>query len=128
MPKTEVRAYLDIEGNIPLVAWLEALEKNEPKAYEKCLARILELSEQGNQMRRPHADMLRDGIYELRATFHGNIHYRILYFFFGKNAVVLSHGTSKERRVEAIDIDTAIARMQKVKSAPDRYTTDFDWE
>jgi hypothetical protein len=128
MPQTEVRAYLDIQGHIPIAIWLNELERSEPKAWKKCLARILELNEKGNEMRRPHADMLRDGIYELRATFQGNIHYRILYFFFGKNAVCLSHGTSKEQRVDPQDIETAIARKKQVERAPDRFTADFDLE
>jgi putative component of toxin-antitoxin plasmid stabilization module len=57
--------------------------------------------------RNPH--YLRDGIYELRASYHG-IHYRMLYFFHGKAAAVLSHGVIKEQRVPAKDIDRAKQR------------------
>jgi hypothetical protein len=34
----------------------------------------------GHELRRPEADFLRDGIYELRASL-GGVHHRILYFF-----------------------------------------------
>jgi len=38
------------------------------------------LAEKGFDMRRPHADLLRDGIYELQASCAG-VNYRLLYFF-----------------------------------------------
>jgi hypothetical protein len=127
MPSTEVRAFCDADrdGAVPVQEWLNGLERREPKAYAKCLARILELEETGSQMRRPHADYLRDGIYELRATL-GNDQYRLLYFFFGKNVVAVSHGTTKEREVPPKDIELAIARRRLVMASPDRYTADFN--
>ena len=75
----------------------------------------------GNQLHRPEADYLRDGIFELRARYQG-IHYRILYFFSGKAAVVLSHGITKEREVPAKEIDRAIQRREQVKSDFEQYT------
>lgn len=125
MPVTEVRAFRDASGNVPVQGWLDDLEESQPKAYAKCLARILELSEKGNEMRRPHADMLRDGIRELRAS-HSGTHYRILYFFFGKNVVVLSHGLVKEAQVPSREIDLAIANMNLVLKNSERHTADFE--
>jgi phage-related protein len=125
MPITEIRVYRDDDGGIPVRDWLDRLERREPKVYAKCLARILELEEKGFGMRRPHADLLRDGIYELRASFAG-VHYRLLYFFYEKNIVALSHGITKEDRVPSSDIDLAIRRMNKVKKLPTKYTADFD--
>ena len=75
--------------------WLNTLPV---KAQAKCLAQVRLLRSQGHELRRPIADYLRDGIYELRPTLRG-IHYRILYFFSGKNVVVISHGLSKESEV-----------------------------
>jgi hypothetical protein len=43
------------------------LKKGERKAWAKCRERIRRLAELGYELRRPHADFLRDGIYELRA-------------------------------------------------------------
>ncbi|MEH1871881.1 type II toxin-antitoxin system RelE/ParE family toxin [Nostoc sp.] len=42
-----------------------------------------QLAEYGFELRRPAADLLRDGIYELRAK-HVRVQYRILYFFMVK--------------------------------------------
>lgn len=71
-------------------------------------------------MRRPAADFLRDGIYELRASY-GSQQYRVLYFFHGRDAVVLSHGITKRQSVPAVEIDRAIARKQLVLKDPSRY-------
>jgi phage-related protein len=125
MPATEIRAFRDIDKAVPVKEWLDDLERREPKVYAKCLARILELAAKGNEMRRPHADYLRDGIYELRATV-SRVHYRLLYFYYGKNVVALSHGITKEGRVPPAEIDRAIERMELVKGNPDRYTADFE--
>ena len=87
MTYTEVCFYRDEDGRVPLIQWLDALPK---KVQLKCTERISRLAELGHELRRPEADYLRDGIYELRASYQG-IHYGVLYFFAGK-AVVLSHG------------------------------------
>ncbi len=125
MPATEVRAFCDAKGEIPVQAWLDDLECNEPKAFRKCLARIIELAEQGNAIRRPHADYLRDSIWELRASRAG-VHYRILYFFCGKNIVALSHGVTKTDIVPERDIELAVNRMNLVMRSPNKYTATFD--
>ncbi|HEY1603129.1 MAG TPA: type II toxin-antitoxin system RelE/ParE family toxin [Pirellulales bacterium] len=125
MPGTEVRAFRESDGKVPILEWLNWLEVREPKAYAKCLARIIQLAEAGFDMRRPHADTLRDGIHELRAT-TGNRHYRILYFFYGKNAVALSHGLTKEAEVPDAEIDLAIERKKLVKLNPDICTADLE--
>jgi phage-related protein len=125
MPVSEVRAFRDAKGAIPIQAWLNDLQGNKPKAYHKCLARILELEEQGSAMRRPHADYLQEAIHELRASLSG-IHYRILYFFSGQNAVVLSHGLTKEKTVPQRDIDLAVSRMNLVLKSPEKHTATFN--
>ncbi len=125
MPATEVRVFRDEDGRVYMAEWLDELETREPEAHAKCLARILELAEKGNEMRRPHSDLLRDGIYELRATTH-RIHYRILYFFFDKHAVALSHGTVKQDRVPPRDINLACQRKKLVLQSPNKYTADFE--
>jgi hypothetical protein len=47
--------------------WLIELRSSNPKAWANCRARIELLSQLGHELRRPAADILRDGIYELRA-------------------------------------------------------------
>ncbi|HTS78080.1 MAG TPA: type II toxin-antitoxin system RelE/ParE family toxin [Bryobacteraceae bacterium] len=62
----------------------------------------------GHELRRPESDFLRDGIYELRVSL-GGVHHRILYFFHGATAAVVSHGLEKERVVPPVpaEDDTA---------------------
>jgi hypothetical protein len=65
----------------------------------------------GHELRRPEADFLRDGIYELRVSL-GGVHHRILYFFHGATAAVVSHGLVKERVVPSKEIDHAVERSR----------------
>jgi phage-related protein len=118
LARTEVYFYRDEDGVLPLLGWLDALPK---KVQLKCTERISRLAELGNELRRPEADYLRDGIYELRASYQG-IHYRLLYFFAGKAVVVLSHGITKEREVPNKEIDRAIQRKEQAQRDVKRYT------
>lgn len=92
-----------------------------PKVKAKCLLRIERLRELGHELRRPEADVLRDGIYELRASLHG-IHYRILYFFHGAAAAIVSHGIVKESAVPAKEIERAIARKKRFMADPAKHS------
>jgi hypothetical protein len=57
----------------------------------------------GHELRRPEADYLRDGICELRVAMAG-VNYRMLCFFFGTGAAVVSHGLTKEQAVERPEV------------------------
>jgi phage-related protein len=103
---------------VPLLEWLETLPA---KVQAKCIERIDRLGELGHELRRPESDYLRDGIYELRASYQG-VHYRMLYFFAGKAVVVLSHGFTKERAVPSREIDQAIKRKSLVKIDFEKFT------
>ena len=94
MPKTQVVVYREENGVAPLLEWLDALPT---KVQLKCLARIERLKQEGHALRRPEADFLRDKIYELRVGFQG-VNYRMLYFFHGTVAAVISHGIVKEEK------------------------------
>ena len=91
------------------------------KAKVKCRLRIERLRELGHELRRPEADYLRNGIYELRFSLQG-IQYRLLYFFYGNAAAVVSHGLVKERAVPHRDIEKAVERMERFNKDPRRYT------
>lgn len=121
MPTTEVLFYQDDRGRAPVVEWLEQLRRTEPIAYAKCAAVIQRLVEAGFELRRPTADMLRDGIRELRAR-HGLLNYRILYFFHGKNVAILAHALTKEKQVPPDDIDLALRRKQALEANPKQHT------
>ena len=75
----------------------------------------------GHELRRPEADFLRDGIYELRVGLQG-LNYRILYFFHGREAVVVSHGLLKERVVPPREIDQAVEHKKRFETDPKRHT------
>ena len=76
-------------------------------------------------MRRPAADLLTDGIYELRVR-HANINYRMLYFFCGSHVACLSHGLTKGSAVPPAEIVLAAERKRLVATNMTRYTADFE--
>ena len=104
MAKTEIVIYQEQKSQVPLLDWLDSLPSI---AQDKCIALVEKLAVMGYELRRPHCDILRDGIYELRARY-GNVHYRILYAFIGRNIVLLSHGFTKEKKVPDKEINRAI--------------------
>jgi phage-related protein len=118
VPNTQVVFYREKNGAAPLLEWLDALPS---KAQLKCLARIERLKQEGHALRRPEADFLRDKIYELRVGFQG-INYRMLYFFHGNIAAVISHGIVKEDKVPPKEIEMAIERMSKFVRDPKTHT------
>jgi hypothetical protein len=118
MPETAVVLYQDKDGTVPILEWMETLSS---KARVKCIARIKRLRERGHELRRPEADYLRDGIYELRIDLSG-IHYRILYFFHGRTVAVLAHAVVKERQVPLQAIETAIVRRDHFLRNPVQHT------
>ena len=118
MPTIRVIFYQETAGSAPVLEWLDALP---PKAQDKCRVKIERLQDMGHELRRPEADLLRDGIYELRVGLQG-INYRILYFFHGKVAAVLAHGLVKDRVVPPRAIDEAIKRKQRYEQDPGAHT------
>jgi phage-related protein len=119
VPTTTIIFFRDEDGSAPFLDGVGRLPK---KAKVQCRARLGLLSDHGNQRRRPAAAYLRDGIYELRAK-AGRIQYRRLYFFHGRQAVVISHGiTKQESAVPPIEIERARRRRQAFEAAPPRHT------
>ena len=125
MPETEIIFFQDDDGSVPVRDWLLELQRKNRRAFAKCVDKIGLLSEQGHELRRPHADMLRDGIFELRAR-SGNVNYRILYFFHGKNVAVLDHALTKEAKVPTKDIERAIRRKQVFENDPEGHSYSED--
>lgn len=79
------------------------------------------LEESGFELRRPTADMLRDGIRELRAK-KGHVNYRILYFFHGQNVAILAHAITKEDAIPPIEIERALSRKKAFEAHPTKHT------
>ncbi len=118
MPRTRVVLDREIDGAVPVLDWLETLPA---KVREKTFFRIQRLAEFGHELRRPEADLLRDGIHELRIGMRGQ-NYRVLYFLHESVAAVLAHGLVKEARVPPQEIDRALARRAKFEANPARHT------
>lgn len=114
MARTRVVFYRDDDGSVPVLNWIDTLS---PKAKVKCRSRIELLREFGHELRRPEADYLRDGVYELRISLQRQ-QYRILYFFHGRTASILAHGLIKERIVPPRAIHTAIERRRRFEQDP----------
>jgi phage-related protein len=118
VPAVEVVYYR--EGDkVPMAEWLAQLP---PDACDVCIAHVRWLKHKGNEMRRPLVDFLTHGIYELRAKRRG-VNYRMLHFFHGSQAVVVSHGFVKQRsRVPESEIRRALDRMARFKAEPVAHT------
>ena len=114
MPQTRLVLFQEDDGTVPLLNWLDELG---PKAKVKCRLRLERLKLLGHELRRPEADYLRDGIYELRVSLQGR-QYRMLYFFHGSIAAVVSHGLIKERDVPPQEIDRAVQRKSRFLKNP----------
>jgi hypothetical protein len=121
MPQTTVIFYCDTDGESPLVTWLSEVRAENKSAWAKCRVRIEQLAAFGHELRRPAADFLRDGIYELRAR-EGHVQYRLLYFFHGRNVAILAHGVLKEGKVAADDIERALRRKRLFETNPEEHT------
>jgi phage-related protein len=118
VPATRVVYFQEEDDTVPLLAWLDTLPA---KAQDKCLARLVRLEMLGHELRRPEADFLRNGIYELRVSLQGQ-QYRMLYFFHGKVATVVSHGLIKEQKVPPKEIDRAVTRKNQFLANPKRHS------
>ena len=91
MAEYEVLFYEAADGGCPTQEFLDGLA---PKVRGK-VAKWLELLEQeGPNLPRPYADVVRGKIREIRVSF-GGMHHRFLYFFHGKR-IVVTHGFVKK--------------------------------
>jgi len=79
------------DGASPVYEFIESLSARE-KA--KVLNWIELLEKQGPQLPRPYADLLEDGIHELRIKITGE-QIRVLYFFCYRDFIVLTHSFIK---------------------------------
>src|SRR2546425_9408283 len=121
MPRTHVVFYQEADGQAPVVEWLQDLRRSNERAWTNCRARIELLAQLGHEVRRPAADYLRDGIYELRAK-QGHVQYRILYFFHQRQIAILAHSLTKEDTVPSVEIERAIKQKKLFESNPRKHT------
>lgn len=121
MPQTQVIFFQETGRDVPVRDWLNHLRQTDAAAFQKCVAAICRLAELGPELRRPLADILRDGIHELRIRC-GRVNYRILYFFHGRHVAILAHMITKEDVVPPDEIDRAIRRRNAYIANPAKHT------
>jgi putative component of toxin-antitoxin plasmid stabilization module len=121
MPPSQIVFFQERAGDAPVVDWLGELRKTNAKAFIKCRAALTRLALLGHELRRPEADYLRDGVYELRIRL-GSVNYRLLYFFHGRTVSVVAHGLTKEDNVSAAAINRAIAGKAAFTANPSLHT------
>jgi len=122
MPSVEIVLFREADGKVPFLEWFD---EQKQAARDKCFVKLKRLEEEGVGLRRPLADYLEDGIYELRVRFK-RVHYRILYFFSGTSLVVVSHGLTKEQKIPKVDLERAVRRKNQYSKDPVRHS--FKWE
>ncbi|MFH1674903.1 MAG: type II toxin-antitoxin system RelE/ParE family toxin [Pseudomonadota bacterium] len=98
--------YRSASGRCPIEEFVEDLPVEDAK---EVIASIAALRELGNKARRPLADYLEDGIYELRAR-RLKKQFRVLYTFAGRQIILLLTGfVKKSKAVPAPKIKKAKA-------------------
>jgi len=120
VPRTSIVFYQEAGGVAPVCEWLAHLRRTTPRAYAKCVVRLERLRELGHELRRPEADVLREGIHELRIRL-GRVNYRLLYAFHRRVIAVLLHAVIKEESILETDIDLAVARKRTFEQDPDAH-------
>lgn len=89
----------------------EFLDKMQPKIRAKVEKWMVKLEEEGPNLPRPFADVVRGKIRELRMRFGSN-YYRFLYFFFGRK-IIITHGFLKKTdKIPPGEISRAHRMMQ----------------
>lgn len=105
MTKWNVLFYESEDGRCEVEDYLNGRKvSNKAKAF----AWIQMLEEHGPQLPRPYADILRDGIHELRVKMSGD-QGRVLYFFTFRDIIVLTHPFTKNTsKVPTEEIEKAV--------------------
>jgi phage-related protein len=100
--------YTTERGDSPVDDFLDVLDK---KSRAKVAAHLSFLEEQGPNLKRPYADVVRGKIRELRVHQSTN-QYRIFFFFQAREQIVLVHAFSKKtQQLKEKDIELAKRRM-----------------
>ncbi|MCG2712766.1 MAG: type II toxin-antitoxin system RelE/ParE family toxin [Candidatus Omnitrophica bacterium] len=100
--------YEDSKGKCPTDNFLD---ETQPKARAKIEKWMVKLEEEGPNLPRPFADIVKGKIRELRMRF-GSDYYRFLYFFLGKK-IIITHGFLKKTdKIPPGEIDRSERIMQ----------------
>ena len=103
-----VWVFVDERRRSPVREYLNTLAL---KDRQKVAAYIEELKRQGHNLRRPVADYIGHGIYELRPGAN-----RVFYFFFMRDSAILLHAMRKKTdKIPQRDMELCIKRKQQVE-------------
>lgn len=109
MPPVQVVFYKEDDETVTMSEWLE---QQSAFAQDRCIDRLKKLKSRGHELRRPLAAPLRGGIYELRVR-EKKVRIRMLYFFCGREIVVVTHGLKKKSsEVPEIEINRALDKKR----------------
>lgn len=89
----KVLYYEDPKGQCPVFDFIQKRKVND---RQKLMNWIEQLEENGPQLPRPYADLLDNGIHELRVKLSGD-QVRVLYFFCYKDYIILTHSFIKRQ-------------------------------
>jgi phage-related protein len=103
--------YRSASGKCPIEEFVEDLPVEDAK---EVVASIAALRELGNKARRPLADYLEDGIYELRAR-RLKRQFRVLYTFAGRQTILLLTGFIKKSKA------VPASKIRKAKALKNDY-------
>ncbi len=121
MSKWTAHYYTTDDGGCELADYLDSIPAGN---RQKVLAWITMLEEKGPTLPRPFADLLIDGIHELRVKLSGE-QTRILYFFVFQDRIILTHSfTKKTATVPKSEIERAKKYREDFKR---RYKTIDDF-
>ncbi|MCX5784404.1 MAG: type II toxin-antitoxin system RelE/ParE family toxin [Elusimicrobia bacterium] len=104
--------FSDERGRCPVMEFIHSLPPDE---QAKVYSYIRELRIQGHNLRRPMADYVTQGLYELRPKAN-----RIFYFFYLKESAVFVHAIRKKTdKLPERDIRLALKRKANMQSFRD---------
>lgn len=104
----EVEFYSTEDGDEVVADFLDSLPS---KDLAKVIRDIDLLSEYGTDLREPYAKHIDGSIWELRSKFSSNC-YRIFYFIWRDNKLILLHGFAKKtQKTPKRELETAKKRM-----------------
>ena len=121
MPPVTLVFFRELDGRAPVREWLLRLQLEDHQAHDRLAIRLRRLAILGFELRRPEADFVRDGVYELRAR-RGHVNLRILYGFHGRTVVVLLHALTKEDRLPEADLRRVLERKRRFDLNPVQHT------
>ena len=109
--------YREPSGEAPVLDWLTKLRKYEPERLRNLRGSRRKAGHAWPRAAAALADLLRDGIYELRIR-KGRVNYRILYFFHGRELAVLGTRSRKRTWCPTSKLNGACAASERTNPIP----------